>query len=243
MSHQRTTSQALTAERDRGVTTRQQFHWKGLHVPFIAPWSEEGVLPYTVIARPRPGGMGIGFADELSQADRRHGVLWFRHPARRGKGAPDLAAVHPLRQRQAMSHMLCQVCGESTFNDDFRRWGERHLIIARAVNGVPIHEGERTTTPPVCRPCAIEAVEACPHLRKGHVAALVERAQPWGVAGIVYDPRTLRPLPLKKSKNPLTEVGFEDAAIRWTLAARDVVTLHGCTPVDLSDLATLSVAV
>ncbi|BFO23010.1 hypothetical protein SHKM778_93980 (plasmid) [Streptomyces sp. KM77-8] len=62
-----------------------------------------------------------------------------------------------------------------------------------------------------------------------------------GVAGIVYDPRTLRPVPTKSS-NGLTDVAFEDPALRWTLAARDVVTLHGCTPVDLADLATASVA-
>ncbi|WP_432158034.1 hypothetical protein [Streptomyces sp. bgisy153] len=242
MSRRRTTSPPRTRE-NSDVTARQQFYWRGLHVPFIAPWSEERTLPHPVVERPRSEGAGIGYADEFSRADRRHDVLWVRRPVLRGRGTPDLAAVHPLRQRQAMSHMLCQVCGESTFNEDFGRWGERHLIIARAVEGRPLREGERTTTPPVCRPCAVEAAEACPHLRKGHVAALVKRTQPWGVAGIVYDPRTLLPIPPENPKEPLAEVAFEDPVIRWTLAARDVVTLHGCTPVDLSELAALSVAV
>ncbi|MFE9613196.1 hypothetical protein [Streptomyces sp. NPDC006012] len=230
------------APQPRKTAARPQFHWQGLHVPFIAPWSEESTPRYRVVERPRFAGGGIAYADEVSRADRRHDVLWVRRALLRGRGTPQLAAVHPLRQRQAMSHMLCQVCGETTFNDDFRRWGERHLFLARAVEGRPIHDGERTTTPPVCLPCAMEAVESCPPLRKGHAAALVERAQPWGVAGIAYDPRTLLPIPPKDPKDPLEEAAFEDPAIRWTLAARDVVTLHGCTPVDLSELATLGVA-
>ncbi|MGI5353553.1 hypothetical protein ACQEU8_36075 [Streptomyces sp. CA-250714] len=224
------------------MTARQQFHWKGLHVPFIAPWSEEKPLPYKVIKRVGPDGVeGIGYADEVSSADRRDGNLWVRWPALRGRGKPRLADIHPLRQRQAMSHMLCMVCAASTFNDEFRQWGGKHLFIGRAVDGRPIRDGERTDTPPVCLPCAVEAAEACPHLVKGHTAALVERAEPWGVAGIVYDPRTLRPIPTR-NKNGLTDVAFEDPTLRWTLAARDVVTLHGCTPVNLADLATPSVA-
>src|SRR5690606_14635009 len=199
-------------------------------------------LPYKVIRRVRPDGAeGIHYADEVSSADRRDGNLWVRWPALRGRGTPRLADIHPLRQRQAMSHMLCMVCATSTFNDEFRQWGGKHLFIGRAVDGQPIRDGERTDTPPVCLPCAVEAAEACPHLVKGHTAALVERTEPWGVAGIVYDPRTLRPIPTK-SKNGLTEVAFEDPVLRWTLAARDVVTLHGCTPVNLADLATPSVA-
>ena len=224
------------------MTPPRQFYLKGLHVPFIAPWSAETPLPYEITKKVRPDGReGIGYTDELSHADRRNGNLWVRWPALRGRGKPDLAAIHPLRQRQAMSHMLCMVCGHSTFNDDFRRWGHRHLFIARAVEGHPIRDGEVTDTPPMCLPCAVESVDACPHLRKGHTAALVKRAEPWGVAGIVYDPRTLRRIPAPADKE-LTEVADEDPAICWTLAARDLVALTGCTPVDLNDLAALSTA-
>ncbi|GHH54828.1 hypothetical protein GCM10018773_58420 [Streptomyces candidus] len=217
--------------------TLRQFYWNGLHVPFIAPWSREKPLPYTVIRRRGRRGEGLGFADELSTADRRDAVLWMRYAVVRGAGKPDLAGVHPLRQRQAMSHMLCQVCGKSTYDDPaYERWGERHLVLMRAVDGRLINEGERTATPPVCEPCAVESVRACPHLRKGYTAALVQHAQPWGVAGTVYDPETLKPL-LPDSEESLTEVGFDQPSIRWVLAARDVATLHGCTTVDLEDLA------
>ncbi|MFK4184373.1 hypothetical protein ACI2L4_10190 [Streptomyces sparsogenes] len=130
-----------------------------------------------------------------------------------------------------MNHLLCQVCGESTFG----RRDERHLFLARAAAGQPIEEGEKTTTPPVHDRCAIEAVRDCPELRKGATASLVEYTPSWGVAGVVYDPRTLQPLP-GDCDDGLTFVAYEDPAIRWTLAAREVVTLHGCTTVDLDDL-------
>ncbi|MFJ8388567.1 hypothetical protein ACIQ9Q_29400 [Streptomyces sp. NPDC094438] len=223
----------------------RQLFWNGLHVPYIAPWSREEPLPRTVLRIRGRGGEGIGFADELSAADRRHGVLWMRYSLARGAGRPDLAGVHPLRQRQAMSHMLCQVCGKSTYDDPaYERWGERHLVLMRAADGRPISEGERTATPPVCEPCAVESVRACPHLRKGYTAALVKRAQPWGVAGVLYHPETLKPiLPKPKdSKDGLTEVSFDQPSIRWVLAARDVATLHGCTTVDLERLAAQGVA-
>src|SRR5690606_31753629 len=62
---------------DMTTTSLQQFHWNGLHVPFIAPWSEEKPLPYKVIRRVRPDGAeGIHYADEVSSADRRDGNLW-----------------------------------------------------------------------------------------------------------------------------------------------------------------------
>ncbi|MFJ8752154.1 hypothetical protein ACIREO_22900 [Streptomyces sp. NPDC102441] len=221
------------------MTSPRQFHWRGLHVPYIAPWSNEKVRPGRIIKITGIGGSGIGYADEFRPADRRRGHLWVRQSIARGTGTPNLSGVHPLRQRQAMSHMLCQVCGNSTYDDDaFGRWGERHLMIVRSVNGVPIREGEVTTTPPVCEPCALESVHACPHLRKGYTAALVERAQPWGIAGITYDKKTLQPIKAN-TDDGLAWVRFEDPTIRWTLALRDAASLLGVTPIDLSDLATL----
>ncbi|MBB5940001.1 hypothetical protein [Streptomyces zagrosensis] len=212
-------------------STPRQFYWRSLHIPFIAPWTGERARHCTVVLRRGRGGEGIGYADESGVADRRHGVLWVRQPAVRGVGEPLLAGVHALRQRQAMSHMLCQVCGTSALG----KADERHLFLMRDVTGKPIGEGERTATPPVCQPCAVESVLACPHLRKGHTAALVRHVRPWGVAGIVYDPRTLTPLP-NDVTNGLVEVEYTNPVIRWTLAARDVVTLHDCTTVDLEQL-------
>jgi hypothetical protein len=132
--------------------------------------------------------------------------------------------VHALRQRRAVRRMLCQVCGGPTAGSG--PW----LFVLRDV-GRPVEEGERTTAPPVCVPCARLSVRACPRLREGYVAALVGRAAVWGVAGIVHHPATLEPV-----TGGLEEVAHDHPAIRWTVAHRQVLELRDCTPVDLRDL-------
>ncbi|MFE5652065.1 hypothetical protein ACFQ8Q_23425 [Streptomyces cyaneofuscatus] len=216
------------------TTAPKQFHWRGLRVPYIAPWSAEHTLPGEIVRLVGVGGTGIGYADEQPH-DRRSGILWTRQSLVRGTGTPDLAAMHSLRQRQAVTHMLCGVCGASAFDSDYARWGERHLYVARAAQGQPIAEGERTVMAPVCQPCAVESVTGCPHLRKGWTAALVSHVQDWGVAGLTLDPRTLEPLP--QPKKGLHMVANDDPAERWTIAMQMVTTLHRVTPVELSDLA------
>jgi hypothetical protein len=96
-----------------------------------------------------------------------------------------------------------------------------------------VEEGERTTSPPVCLPCAVIAVQSCPHLRAGYVAAWVEHTPVWGVAGIRYERRTLTPL--AGDSLDLAEYGTTDTA--WIVAARTVMALYGVTPVNLEDEA------
>ncbi|MDH2408281.1 hypothetical protein ACG5V6_14740 [Streptomyces chitinivorans] len=194
-------------------------------VPYIASWSQERMRRPPVVRRVGVGGEGIGFAGEGAYDRDWRGVLWMRQTLARGKGHPRYHTVHTLRQRRAMRHMLCQVCGGPTPQDGPR------LFVLRDV-GRPVEEGERTTAPPVCVPCARISVRECPRLREGHVAALVGRPYAWGVAGIVHHPVTLEPL-----DTALQEVSYEDLAVRWTLAHRLVMTLHDCTPVDLDALA------
>lgn len=38
----------------------RQFYWKGMHVPFITPWTGEQAQPGTVVLRTGRGGQGIG---------------------------------------------------------------------------------------------------------------------------------------------------------------------------------------
>ncbi|MFD5385543.1 hypothetical protein ACFWMG_11385 [Streptomyces sp. NPDC127074] len=64
---------------------------------------------------------------------------------------------------------------------------------------------------------------------------LVEYAALWGVAGVVYEPETLRPVPSEHGER-FTLVAYDDPRLPWTLACREVVTLHGCTAVDFEDL-------
>ncbi|MEU3279103.1 hypothetical protein [Streptomyces antibioticus] len=63
--------------------------------------------------------------------------------------------------------------------------------------------------------------------------ARVERTLSWGVAGIPYDPHTLLPAP----GDDLAMVAYDDPAIRRLVATRQVLSLEGCTAVELSDLS------
>jgi hypothetical protein len=208
------------------------WHWHGARVPWIAPWSREapGDPPIT---RRGSGCTGIAYRDE-HYSDRHEDVLWVRTPLAPGCGDPRFAKVHALRQRQAIDRMLCQVCGGRTIGE---RTDGRWLIIMHSRTGRPIKDGERTAVPPIHEACAREALRSCPHLMKGSTAALVEYAPDWGVAGILYDPKTLAALPPAKGGQSLDYVPYEDdEGLAWTLAARAVVALYGVEPIDVLEL-------
>ncbi|WP_130799529.1 hypothetical protein [Streptomyces otsuchiensis] len=77
-------------------------------VPYITQWSQEGKpQPQLVIRRGR-----LAFATERTYDRDEHGILWTRSPSQPGKGRPQYGKVHPLRQRIAMTRLLCQVCGK-----------------------------------------------------------------------------------------------------------------------------------
>ncbi|MFF3257802.1 hypothetical protein ACFYWO_01345 [Streptomyces sp. NPDC002932] len=215
---------------------RPHFYWKGLHVQYIVPWSSEVPLGGLLIRTSFEGVPGIGYLDELPVIDRRHGALWIRKAVAPGKGEALLDGVHPLRQRQAMAHSLCQVCGHGTLDALWEFWGERQLVVMRSLKaGDVIDEGEITTSPTIHLGCALESVSACKHLLKGWTAALVKYAVPWGVAGILHDRRTLQPL-LEQGQE-LTYRPFGHADYSWIKAARKVMRLEGVTAVDLRELA------
>ncbi|WP_344319253.1 hypothetical protein [Streptomyces yatensis] len=177
-------------------------------------------------------GTEIGYADEYGLADRWSGALWIRVPVRPGTGAPLLGRVHALRQRQAINQLLCGGCGQPTAGG---RPDQRHLFLVASATRQAVVEGEKTTTPPVCDGCALETVLEGPPPRTGYVAALVEHTSARGVVGIVYSPDTLEPLP-GDNGHKFSFVAYDDPRLRWTLACREVVSMHGCTAVDLTDL-------
>lgn len=224
-------------------------YWDGTPVPFITGWSREHIPPQPlVVRRGWRGTTGLGFQDEASHVDRHYDALWPRMSAARG-GRPDFVTVHALRQRQAMSRLLCQVCGGPTLgtrrpDERTRRPDERTLFLVGSADGRPLIEGEQTPAPPLHAVCARLAVEYCPPLGRGWSAALVSYAPVWGVAGLLYDPHTLQPLPTADPTG-MHRVPFTDELrLRWVLAMRLVVTLVGVTPVtDLDVLADEEVAV
>ncbi|MFD3524535.1 hypothetical protein [Streptomyces sp. NPDC058653] len=211
----------------------EQLFWNGLRVPYVAPWSGEVPRLGQLVERRGCGGVGLGYADEVEVVDRFETVLWTRVPLGRGRGKSALARVHPLRQRRCMRHQLCQVCGGSVVGS---RADERFLFVMGTSDGREIAEGEVTAVPPVHEACARESLVNCPHLREGWAAAFVGYASAWGVAGVAYHPETLQPLPASPGED-LTFVRYgDDLRTRWILAAREAVSLHEVTPVDLSDL-------
>lgn len=205
-------------------------HRRGYPVPFIAPWSGEEPQAQPLTRGPN----GLAFTDE-HYIDRDCGVLWMRIPVLPRRGKPVLSDVHGLRQRQAMTRLLCQMCGGPTVGS---RSDGRTLFLLGSAKGRPVREEEVTASPPVHAACARLAVEYCPHLRfRGWAAALVERTPVWGVAGPLYAPETLAAVP-PLSADGLHRVPFTDGErLRWVLASRLMISLEGVQAVtDLDEL-------
>ena len=76
-------------------------------VPYIASWSGERCTRAPLIAK----GTGIAYERERPGDRDARGVLWMRYTRVPGVGTPQFTKVHPYRQRRAMRHLLCQVCG------------------------------------------------------------------------------------------------------------------------------------
>lgn len=203
--------------------------WQGGPVPWVTAWTGEAIPPQRVREHYGIGGRGLGLVDE-DRADRALDALWVRMPAVR-TGEPDFPTMHALRQRTALLRGLCQVCGGAVGDGT-----GAVLFMMAAAGGRPIEEGERTMSPPVHVACARIAARACPPLHhRGHSVALVSYTVPWGVEGLLYDADTLQQIP--SDRHDLHLVPYTDAAaLRWVLATRYVVTLHGVRPVDLASL-------
>ncbi|MCF3960590.1 hypothetical protein [Streptomyces fuscigenes] len=193
-------------------------------VPYITQRSEERLLPYQLIRR--PVWPGIAYPDETPYDRDSFGTLWLRArllPKSR-RGEPDLRRVHAYRQRRAMLDMLCQVCARPPADPDGPQ-----LFLMRSTGG-PIRDGERTTSPPVCVPCAAITVQQCHALRGDQfVAAWVRHTPAWGVAGTVHDPVTLEPIPGRS----MEAVEYRAPDSFYVLAARTVVELQGVVAADL----------
>ena len=133
-------------------------------VPFIAAWSGEPPITRTVVYGSR---WGIAYADETPEDRDQHGVLWNARALRQGTGRAIYGDVHPGRQRVAMDHLLCQVCGRAADRDDR---GLLWLLEDTHGDWARWPEGLMTTHPPLCLPCAGKSVQMCPHLIDSSVA-------------------------------------------------------------------------
>jgi hypothetical protein len=188
-----------------------------MRVPYIVSWSGEETKPATIITIPR---RGIAYSDECLADRDKYGVLWPRVPSLPGRGRPEFGKVHPLRQRRAMTRLLCAICGGQPDTDE-----QGTLFLVRDFRDWPDWpEGMACSEPPVCLPCARLSVRVCPELRKGYAALRVRHSQVAAVFGTRYEPGGPTP----------AMVPLDDPAIRWTHAAHLIRELHGCTIVELT---------
>ncbi|WP_406202548.1 hypothetical protein OG331_31660 [Streptomyces sp. NBC_01017] len=191
-------------------------------VPFIATWSaEKNIVAPRVVSRLTGG---IGYVGEVPD-DRDRGVLWGRALDMRGRGRPLYADVHPGRQRFAMRHELCQVCGKPA---NFDPRGTLWLLEDRRGDYPGWPNDLMTTHPPICRACVPTARAQCRHLWAGSVTVLVGRSEVCGVVGQQYAPGAFGPRKVRDDT-----VLFEEPAIQWTIASQLVRALYDCTFVDV----------
>jgi hypothetical protein len=196
------------------------------YTPYVASWSKERGKPSIVIER---AGGGIGYADEILYDRDRHGVLWLRSPVRQGVGEPEFARVHPLRQRRAMTRLLCNVCaGPADRTDAGVLW-----LLADYRNDWPGWPNRMAVNePPVCVPCARRASRMCPAMRRGAVAVRARQYPIAGVHGTVFQTTgTSWPKVVD-----YRDVLFDEPASRWVQADRLVRELGDCTIVPLETL-------
>lgn len=191
----------------------------------LMKWSAEDERPGTLVERP---GQGIAYADETVTDRDRHGVLWRRTPFRPGVGRPVFGQVHPLRQRRAMTRLLCQVCaGPANRTDE----GVLFLLKDHRQDWSNWPNAMAVTEPPVCLPCVRLSTRMCPALRQGAVLVRAGRYEVVGVhGGLCTGGRELHPV-------GRVTVAFNNPAFRWVLAVSLVRELWDCTLVELDQLA------
>ncbi|MER7025497.1 MULTISPECIES: hypothetical protein [Streptomyces] len=95
-----------------------------------------------------------------------------------------------------------------------------------------VREGHVTATPPLCHRCAPRVARARGSRKRSYTAVLVDGVRPWGVAGLLYDPTTLRPHPA--TDGGLSAVRYRSPRAPWVVAHQALISLHGITPVRLA---------
>jgi hypothetical protein len=194
-----------------------------LPVPYAVAWSGE-VSTVGGALTVRPDGSGLAYRDETPQDRDRNGMLWARIVHAPGTGRPDYRAMHIHRQRQAMLHKLCQVCGGPADRTS-RGW----LFLLADTNPAPARradwlEGSVTTKPPICLPCAELAIRHCPHLT-APVFVRSRKPRAWGVFGGFFLPTATGTLTASDD----TYLPYGAPPAPWFLASQAATELTRCT--------------
>jgi hypothetical protein len=192
--------------------------------PYVSAWSAEELMPCWFMEVP---GRGVAYVDERVTDRDEHGVLWARMSWAPGQGRPVFGQVHPLRHRQVMRRLHCQVCNAPA---DQTRDGMLWLLPDHREDWPGWPDRMATTEPPVCLPCVRVASRMCPALRRGAVAIRAGRYPVVGVRGGLY---VVGRVPQVIGDEL---IGLTDSRIRWTLAHNLVRELGDCTLIEVVDL-------
>ncbi|MHC5902491.1 hypothetical protein ACVNF4_01000 [Streptomyces sp. S6] len=190
------------------------------HKELRGSWGADG--------RPR-----LGYRSELPGDRDLQDVLWARCSQRRGSdglpvGEPRWRDVHPVRQRECMQRLLCQVCAQPA------RTAQGFIFLLAPDELRPHQTNLLTAQPPVCRRHARTAATLCPYLREEPTVLLVPTPRIHGVVGALYE-RTghrIRPAPADIGSLP-----YGHPCLRWYLASQMVRRLHSFEVLDLKELA------
>ncbi|GGN25697.1 hypothetical protein GCM10011609_80200 [Lentzea pudingi] len=194
--------------------------------PYVTATTAEQDLKCGLVVR--PGGLGIGYAQELP-GDRDHlGVLWQKVAERPKEGKPEFARVHPARQRRAMNELLCQVCAGPA---DQTPEGVLWLLRDHRGDWPRWPEGMASVEPPICARCVAISLKRCPALQRGAVAVRVRSFALVGVRGTLYGPGMFAPTPIAAS-----ELDYGNPKIRWLVAVALIRELRGCSFVPFDEL-------
>lgn len=175
----------------RGVPFRS--HVESLAVPALVPYAaaysnELGPRESELcIEVPRNGVPRLAYVHPRPDDRDAHGNLWARmtRPPEGERGRVMFDCMDPLRQRECMTGLLCQVCAqpaetrEGTVFVEWQRPGEQ---------GSKPLDRITTDTPPVCGTCLPVSLHRCSFLRdeKSVRVLLVRESVISGVSGTLY---------------------------------------------------------
>lgn len=196
-------------------------------IPYITPLKGEGpVTPKVVL---RPDGLGVMFPDETADDRDRRGALWLRTGAPSpGRVIPMFRKVHPRRAGEVMLDMRCQGC-----NGEPHRTREGILFFSKPETrrrNLNWPDVVYTCHPPVCLPCAQQAMFACPFVLEAP-ALRVRQARPWGIDGFYFRPDANGTPRLDEG---VDRCAYEDLKLLpWMVAIQPIARLSRCTVVDI----------
>lgn len=202
---------------------------RGLVIPYLTARSGERVVPQTSVIV-RPDGQGIGYRHERPGERDQHNVLWMRCSPPDRDAKPRFKVVHPLRQREVMLGLLCQVCGGQPSST---RKGML-FFQKQDPDADPMWwpNSEFSLHPPICLTCAHAALSRCRFVAHAQ-AVRVRKPRIWGVWGTGYRPG---PSGTLRSASEDVRCAYTNRQLsRWVIAQQAIVELNRCTLVDIRD--------